>query len=150
MIGTVAPTRAEAFWARVTVGGLLDCWEWQGAVNENGYGVTSLDGRAVKAHRFAWMLAGRPMPDGMELDHLCRNRRCVNPAHLEPVSGRENTLRGEGITAVNAQKTHCIRGHELTGDNLATRRGWRTCRACEAARMRRTRAALRTAIEARR
>jgi hypothetical protein len=99
--------RVERFWARVDKTG--ECWEWMGA-RSNGYGQT---GRG-SAHRAAYMLTKGPIPVGLELDHLCRNRGCVNPAHLEVVSHRENVMRSPiAPPALNARKTHCVRGHAL-------------------------------------
>jgi hypothetical protein len=89
-----------------------------------GPGVTTL------AHRIVYMLLVGPIPFGYALDHLCRVRRCVNPAHLEPVTIAENVLRGEGTAARHARQTHCLRGHPLSGDNLVVYGGDRHCRAC--------------------
>src|SRR5262249_43013716 len=90
------------------------------------------------AHRIAYSLLVRPLAQHEHLDHLCRNRACVNPAHLEPVSLKENVLRGIGITAINAKKTHCFAGHEFTSENTRVWRGKRHCRKCAAARARAT------------
>lgn len=82
-------------------------------------------------HRVAWETLRGPIPDGMQLDHLCRQRACWNPDHLEPVSPRENVLRGVGITAMNAKKTHCPQGHPYDDANTGiTSTGKRRCRAC--------------------
>lgn len=85
-----------------------------------------------------------PIPAGLHLDHLCRNTMCVNPDHLEPVTQRVNTLRGIGVAAVHAKKTHCINGHPFSGDNLVYRSNgrWRDCRECRRAKDRRRQAAL--------
>lgn len=99
------------------------CWDWPGAIRkEAGYGVVqaNLDDRGFRtwaAHRAVYTVLVGPVASATELDHLCRNRKCVNPAHLEPVSSRENCLRGVGILAVNAKKTHCKHGHEFTREN---------------------------------
>jgi hypothetical protein len=82
----------------------------------------------------AYELAIGPIPEGLTIDHLCRNRGCVNPAHLEAVTNRTNLLRGDGIAALNARKTHCKRGHEFTPENTYVwREGTRACRACHTA-----------------
>lgn len=117
------------------------CWEFDGPP-DNGYGRFWSKGRTLLAHRFAYELFIGPVPEGLQLDHLCRNRLCVAPAHLEPVTIGENVLRGVGITARNASKTHCPRGHEFTPENTyTTTQGKRQCRTCAVARTRAWRAA---------
>src|SRR6266568_5486930 len=101
------------FWAKVDRSGA--CWLWTAHVGEDGYGTFSLDGHHQRAHRIAWVLLRGPIPEGLQIDHLCRVRACVNPDHLEPVTQRENILRGEGISALCARRTHCPQGHEYTG-----------------------------------
>lgn len=109
-----------------------ECWLWTGATLANGYGQSSHMGRVEGAHRVAVLLDGRDIPEGMQVDHLCRTRNCVRPDHLEVVTPRVNTLRGDTITARNATKTHCIRGHALDGENVRVKAGkWRECRACQ-------------------
>lgn len=105
------------------------CWPWL-ACTCRGYGHFGAFGRQVQAHRLSYELTRGEIPAGLTLDHLCRNRSCVNPAHLEPVSRGENVLRGAGITARNSAKTHCDAGHELSDDNVYFYRGHRHCRAC--------------------
>lgn len=123
---------SERFWSKVDKTYAGSCWPWLGTQAGQGYGVFHPErGKAVRAHRFAYEDAVGPIPEGKQLDHLCRNRICVNPSHLEPVTSKENTLRGIGPTALNAQKTHCSYGHELFGDNLKIdRHGYRRCREC--------------------
>lgn len=112
------------------------CWKWYGRLRwDNGgkiaYGQMSWRGRSHGAHRVAHELYVGPIPQGLQIDHLCRNTRCVNPAHLEAVTQRENVLRGVGFAAVNARKTHCIRGHEFTPENTIIQCGGkRACRTC--------------------
>lgn len=117
------------------------CWIWQASTNASGYGQFWVDGRAVKAHRFAYELLVGPIPGGLELDHLCRVRNCVNPAHMEPVTHAENVRRGESFSAINTGKTHCPQSHPYSGDNLYVRtNGYRECRTCHRAESRAYRA----------
>src|SRR5882672_6137680 len=108
----VSHTR-ESVLALVERTGLGDCWLWTGSRTRKGYGRVQWDGRTVQAHRLVYELLVGPIPVGLYLDHLCRNPRCVRPDHCEPVSNGENVLRGFGPPAVNARKTHCLRGHPL-------------------------------------
>ena len=111
------------------------CWEWTSAKKPNGYGrfrLYSNNGkrRYATAHRWLWIhLNG---DTNLTIDHLCRNTSCVNPDHLEPVTLKVNLLRGNGISGVNARKTHCIRGHKFTDENTYTppNTEWRQCRVC--------------------
>lgn len=109
------------FWGNVNGYGPVDtCWLWGGRVDGFGYGHFKVKGHSLKAHRVAWTLRRGAIEAGLTLDHLCRNPRCVNPSHLELVTNKENILRGESPTAANAKKTHCPRGHLLSGDNIRT------------------------------
>ena len=111
------------------------CWKWTGAVSSSGYPVVSLSSggrtRSYLAHRVGYTIAKGPIPDGLTLDHLCRNTLCVNPDHLEPCTEHENILRGNGMSARHARKTHCKRGHGFTPENTYNRSdGGRECRSC--------------------
>ena len=121
------------------------CWFWM-AAKTNGYGVVQHNGRVQRAHRVVYEHLVGPIPVGLELDHLCRNRACVNPAHLEPVTGKDNIARGESMSALHSRQTHCRAGHEFTPDNTYLRkRGHNTerfCRECCRARDRRRRPAM--------
>lgn len=124
------------------------CIEWIGYLDRDGYGQLSLPGRrgkTVRAHRWAYEYFVAPIPAGLVIDHLCRNRRCVNPAHMEAVRPEENTRRGNAPTTLNARKTHCVRGHSLTGYNVLPVKGGRACRTCRVEATRRWREANRKA-----
>jgi hypothetical protein len=96
----------------------------------NGYGRFKDGLRDVRAHRAAYEFTIGPIPAGLQIDHLCRNRACVNPSHLEAVTAAENTLRGESVSAVEARRMNCPAGHPYLGENLRIYRGMRYCRAC--------------------
>lgn len=123
---------AERFWEKVNKQAAGGCWEWQASRMPNGYGRFVRDeGGSTLTHRIAYEMLVGPIPAGLQIDHLCRNRGCVNPAHLEPVTARQNVLRSESMAAHHAKKTHCPAGHPYAGDNLhIDRSGSRICRAC--------------------
>lgn len=120
----------ERFWPKVQVKGPDECWEWTAATAGDGYGTFRSHNRMEGAHRVAYELIVGSIPQGLEIDHLCRNPICVNPQHLEPVTHKVNLLRGVGVMAQNSRKTHCVRGHPY--DTINTRIGTkgRSCRAC--------------------
>ena len=106
------------------------CWVFTLGLSY-GYGEVSLNHKKYFAHRLTYQAFNGPVPEGKELDHLCRNKACCNPAHLEAVSHRENVMRGKSPFAVMARWTHCPRGHEFTQRNTYRRRnGTRMCREC--------------------
>jgi hypothetical protein len=104
-----------------------DCWLWTGRLNRDGYAEMKISGKLRMAHRVAYEEIVGAIPEGKPLDHLCRVRHCVNPAHLEPVTARENTHRSP---LRNDFKTHCPQGHPYSDDNTYTWRGHRRCRTC--------------------
>lgn len=108
------------------------CWDWLGYVEADGYSRMIVNGKRLPVHRVSYRVFCGPL-DNRHIDHLCRNRRCVNPKHLELVSPRENILRGVSPSAINAAKTHCKRGHAYTPKNtyeLKQRKRGRLCRIC--------------------
>lgn len=132
-----AKTRVELFWEKAAPPNENGCVLWLASQKANGYGQFWDGSRMVLAHRFAYEMLVGPVPDGLELDHLCRVRHCVAPAHLEPVTRRENVLRGaspEQLRAWQTSKTHCPSGHEYNERNTYVSGGKRACRACGAAR----------------
>ncbi len=110
----------KRFWSKVELTGLYSCWEWLASKQNMGYGLFSYDGTMKLAHRVAYTLVLGPIPKGLVLDHLCRNKTCVNPLHLEAVTQKENVRRGNRITK------YCPAGHARTPDNL---RGY-DCKRC--------------------
>lgn len=134
---------ADRFWVKVDKQGPWSlrqnapgrCWEWIASRRSDGYGQFRVGGRVggrvLRAHRVSYELLIGRIPDDLVIDHLCRNRGCVNPQHLEPVPFRVNVLRGEGISARAARVTHCPKGHPYDAANTLRRRnGKRLCRAC--------------------
>jgi len=120
------------------------CWLWKGALNSGGYGVVSFAGKNHIAPRIVYELLEGKIPDGLHIDHLCRNPPCVNPAHLQPVTPRENALRGltghhknqmKGQEHYNSKKTHCPQGHEYTIKNIYYQSGSRACMICRKVRV---------------
>lgn len=138
------PTLEDRFWVKVDERGPDECWPWTGTITPAGYGQIGIGQRLDFAHRVSYRLLVGLIPDGMEIDHLCHtrdetcrlgdecpHRRCVNPAHLEPVTGLENSMRSRSPHAENARKTHCPQDHEYTAENTyVSPNGSRHCREC--------------------
>jgi hypothetical protein len=121
------------------------CWIWTASVDNGGYGKFGVSGRVLGAHRVAYELLVGPVPEGLELDHLCRERACINPTHLEPVTRAENHRRGYWV-----QRTHCVNGHPFDEANTYIRadNGWRVCRSCDRERQRQYALRKREAVDA--
>jgi len=123
------------FWAKVVPESEAGCWLWDASRNSKGYGRFGVGNVTRYAHRLAYELIVGPIPCGLEIDHLCRTPGCVNPAHLEAVTHRENVLRGTGASAANAKKVRCVNGHAFAGDNVRINTdGERVCVACKRAK----------------
>ena len=124
----------QRFWSKVEFDHESGCWLWVGSVSKKGYGHFWHDGVAARAHRWAYEHFVGPIPEGLQIDHLCRVRHCVRPDHMEPVTNRINTLRGNAPAIAGARersKTHCKRGHPYDEENTSVEgNGSRKCRAC--------------------
>lgn len=128
----------ERFMAKVMPSASGACWEWRGHINHQGYGTFYADGKKIRAHRWAHEHWTGEIPEGLEIDHLCRTKACVNPEHLEAVTPRENKLRSDGFGGINYRKTECPLGHAYDRDNTRlTTSGRRRCKRCEALERRR-------------
>lgn len=140
---TTLPLR---FWSKIYADP-SGCWQWIASLTGRGYGVFRVGSRRAHAaaprhlsyaHRLSYESLVSPIAGALTIDHLCRNRGCVNPAHMEPVTIGENILRGNGSSAVRARQTHCLRGHPFDSLNTHIRQdGTRHCRACDRDRCRR-------------
>jgi hypothetical protein len=130
------PKDESRLWSKMDKEAPGGCWQWLGCLKNGGYGAFSLHYKTYGAHRFVYEFLVGPIPDGLQLDHLCRNRGCVNPAHLEPVTQQDNMLRGAAPAAQLAKQTHCKRGHPWTEENTqlytSPKRNlpYRRCRIC--------------------
>lgn len=134
------------FWSKVSIGD--GCWDWMAYRDRWGYGTFYLKGMKRRAPRIAYEDVVGPIPPGLAIDHLCRNTSCVNPAHLEPVTIRVNTLRGEGLAARLAAQTSCWRGHPFDSTNTRMYGRSRACRACARINLQARRARLIAALDA--
>ncbi len=124
----------DRFWSKVNK--TESCWLWTASKSDNGYGKFDIDGRRLMAHRVAYMFEVGPIPDGFQIDHLCRVRDCVRPDHLEAVTQYVNNMRSESVSAQAARQTQCIHGHDFTTANTyVTPDGRRQCRTCIADRL---------------
>ena len=126
-------TIIERFMSKVEPVTESGCWLWTGSENNYGYGKFYIHNGSVGAHRFAYEHFIGPIPTGLVPDHLCRVRCCVNPSHLRPLTNKDNVLLGVGPAAINARKTHCVRGHSLDLSIVYVRPGKyvRYCRQCK-------------------
>lgn len=120
------------FWSRCIPEPNSGCWLWTGYLNRDGYGKFTLKGRSSESHRWAYRFLVGEIPAGLQIDHRCRTRNCVNPLHMEAVTARVNVLRSTAPAALQFRQTQCIRGHEFTPENTGRTHGGRKryCRIC--------------------
>lgn len=131
VVSSASQKDVDRFWRFVDK--TNDCWIWMGSHNGTEYGKFWLKGKTIYAHRISYFLAYGKIEPEYEIDHLCKNRRCVNPSHLEKVTGKINKNRGNSFSGLNIKRTHCSNGHELTEDNLCENyllRGQKVCKTC--------------------
>lgn len=129
------PDLMQWFWDQVDKSG--ECWTWTFRHDKYGYGFFRIGRRHIFAHRYSYESSVGPIPDGLEIDHLCRNHICVNPAHLEPVTTRENQYRGQAPNMLLHLSGRCKRGHDVSGINAYLRPDGRIiCRECDRQRHR--------------
>lgn len=132
----LGPATTQRFRSKYRIG-KSGCWLWTSPLPPSGYARYTIGYKAYQAHRLSYETYIGPIPDGLQLDHLCRVRHCVNPTHVEPVTNWENLKRGVGPSAINARKTRCNRGHPYTEDNTHINpAGARRCRKCHRDRQR--------------
>ena len=132
VVPLLTPKQVDRFWSRVDK--TNKCWEWKGTVcPKTGYGIFPIKHMTIRAHRLSYeFYTGKPLPANKVCDHLCRNRACVNPVHIEMVDSKTNILRGVGVAAINARKIKCVNGHEFKFPNVYVPRSihGRHCRKC--------------------
>jgi hypothetical protein len=134
--GTNRKSPEERFWLYVDRS-RQGCWRWIGSLSTHGYGQLSVNKRPVFAHRFSYELHTGPIPKGLDIDHLCRVRNCVNPQHLEAVTRKVNLSRGISPSAVAVRTGKCSKGHPFDESNTyVTSEGKRRCRKCQSNRQR--------------
>lgn len=134
-------TPLERYWSKVAKRGPDECWPWLAKCTAKGYGQFSVNRTMVPAHRWGYEQSVGPIPDGLTLDHLCRNEWCQNPAHMEPVTSGENSRRAIAHDSYQRNKPACPQGHPYEGENVHHYNGKRVCRTCKREKMRARRAA---------
>jgi len=127
----ISPEDLKRFYSKIKFNEETWCWDWVGTTLQRGYGHFKLKRKIWRSHRLSYLIHKGDLIEGLTLNHLCRNRKCCNPDHLEQITSKENILCGESFSAVNKRKTHCKRGHEFTEENtINLSRNRRECRKC--------------------